>query len=109
MPDPPKPSRRSTSATPADFPVQTPPQQLPGADFSYTVEVVATINLALGKLTEAVDNLKDQTKEQGRELKSISKDIHAAKVAGGLIAVGTAVLGWFIHEAIQYLSSHPVK
>ena len=109
MPDPSKPSRRSASTTPADFPIQTPPQQLPGADYSYTVEVVCTINLALGKLTEAVDNLKAQTKEHGQELKAIGKDIHAAKVVGGLIAAATAILGWFIHEAIQYLSSHPTK
>jgi hypothetical protein len=82
MPDPPK-SRRSTSGTPADFPIQTPPLQLPGADYSYTVELVGDIQHQLGKLTEAVENLKEKAESHSKELRDIGKSVHTAKVFVG--------------------------
>ena len=107
---PPK-TPRSGPSTPSDFPIQPPAQQLPGGDYSYTVEVVGTINHALGKLTEAVDTLKDQVKEHGSELKTISRDIHTAKtplkIVGALLAALLAFAGWAINKGVDaYVASH---
>lgn len=69
----------ASSATSPDI-QGTPSPQLPGADYSYTVELVARIENQLGKLTEAVTSLKETTKEHGTELRAIGKDVHAARV-----------------------------
>jgi hypothetical protein len=86
-----------------------PPQQFPTGDYSYTVELVGQIQNQLGKLTEAVESLKQTTKEQGAELKAVGKDIHAAKVVGTFLIAAASFLGWAIHELVQYLSVHPLK
>jgi hypothetical protein len=95
--------------TPPDFPATPPPPQWPSGDYAYTVDLVGTINNQLGKLTEAVDSLKEQSKEHGKEIKIIGKDIHAAKVVGAFLVLSSGFVGWVIHEVIQYLGSHPVK
>ena len=81
MSEPPKRRSFSPSAKPHEYGVPS-QSQLPGADYSYTVELVGTIQHQLGKLTEALDSLKEQSKEHGTELKAIGKDIHAVKVVG---------------------------
>lgn len=94
-----------TPVPPPDFPV-TPPPQLPSADYSYTVELVGSIQNQLGRLTEAIESLKEQTKEHGKELKTIGNDVHATKVsvkvAAWLIGIFMALLtlGWTIGWAI---------
>ncbi len=93
------------SAASEDYPVTSSYAGHHPGDFSY-VELVADIQNRLGRLTEAVDFLKDQTKEHGRELKSIGKDLHAAKVVGGLLMVLAGGLGWVVHEVVQYLATH---
>lgn len=67
---------------------------------------------ALGKLTEAVESLKEQSKEHGKELKEIGKDVHAAKaVARTLLwfvgAAGT-LLGIILAAYFRQLFSGPV-
>jgi hypothetical protein len=52
------------------------------------VELVARIENQLGRLTEAIDSLKTQTKEHSAELRAIGKDVHAAKMVA--IVVGTS-------------------
>jgi hypothetical protein len=67
----------------------------------------------LGGLKEAVDSLKDQSKEHGKELKEIGKDVHAAKVlvkallwivgvVGALIGI---VFGAYMREQFSKPSS----
>lgn len=77
----------------ADVPPSPP---LPSGDYSYTVELVGSIQNQLGKLTEATDTLKEVVKEQGKKIDDVSKkvdevrmDIHGAKS-------GMKVLMWVI-------------
>lgn len=105
MADPPS---RST-ATPADFPVQPSPHNLPGADFSYTVEVVSTINSSLGKLTEAVETLKKQIEDHGKKIDDVRMDVHAAKAVFRTLlwvvgVVGT-LLGLFLSAYFRQVLS----
>jgi hypothetical protein len=87
---------------------QTPPSYSPSSDYSY-LETVMTMHTNLGQLTEAVNSLKDQSKGQGEELKSISKDLHAAKaviaVFGTLILAVGGIIAWLVQT---YISTHPV-
>jgi len=61
----------------------------------------------MGKLTEAVESLKEQSKDHGRELKEIAKDVHAAKVVigvvGFLIAAAATFLGFVMKALIDYM------
>jgi len=95
---------------PPDNPI--PPPQLPSGEYSHTVELVARIENQLGKLTEAVDQLKEGSRERDRKLEDIGNKVHlvsqdvnsakvVAKVMGGLIAfmgflvtVTIAVIGY---------------
>jgi phosphotransferase system glucose/maltose/N-acetylglucosamine-specific IIC component len=99
MPETPRRSRSSGPTKSPDFPVST-PQQSPSGDYSYTVELVGTIQKEIGGLIEAVNSLKEQSKEHGKELKDLSKDFHAVKVTGKtllwLIGIVGAILGIFL-------------
>ena len=61
--------------------------------------------IAVGKLTEAVNALKDSAKDHGGELKQISKDIYAAKVIisviGGLILFVSRAIAWLVNTYIS--------
>jgi ABC-type nickel/cobalt efflux system permease component RcnA len=93
--------------------VETTPSSFPSGDYSYVLEIVMGMQLTMGKLSEAVDSLKAESKRHDDKLDSIGKDVHAAKVVvsviGALIVLAFGFLGWIGHEALQYLSSHPVK
>lgn len=99
------------SVTPEEFSTVAPPQHHSSGDYSYTVEVVGTINNSLGKLTEAVENLKGQVKDHGSEIKAISADIHAAKTVlkmiGWFLAVFLTFAGWAANKGIDaYVATH---
>jgi hypothetical protein len=105
-----KPSRTRAAATPEDFPT-TPSSHTgyPSGDYSYTVELVSAIQHQLGALTEAVNSLKDQTKEQGKKLDDVRMDVHAAKAGGKTLLwvvgiVGT-LLGLFLAAYFRQLIS----
>jgi hypothetical protein len=67
----------------------------------------------MGKVTEAVESLKGESKTQGDKLEKIGKDVHAAKivlsVVGGLIVLAAAFIGWTINTGLQYFLAHPSK
>lgn len=92
MPEPkaPRAPKNVAPTTPESY--STTPPQLPSGDYSYTVELVGTIQHELGKLTEAVNNLSNKAKDHGEKLDHICKDIHAAKVilaiSGGALTIG---------------------
>ena len=59
----------------------------------------------LGKLTEAVEGLKEQTKQHSTEIRTISQDIHGAKttmkVVGAILAALLAFGGWVINKGVD--------
>jgi hypothetical protein len=98
---PPKPNQGD--ATPADFPIQPHAAQLPGADYSYTVELVGSINRELGQLTEAVNGLKEQAKDRDKkhedlvkEIRAVAFDVHGAKTAGKALLWVLSIIGTII-------------
>jgi hypothetical protein len=94
----PNPKDLGKTTVPTKFPDTTPP--VPSGDYSYVLEIVMNMQTAMGRLQEAVESLKDQSKEQGKEIRDIAKDIHAAKVTGKVllwvVGVVGALLGIFI-------------
>jgi hypothetical protein len=107
MSDPPESPRRSNvTTTPADFPVQTPPQQFPGADYSYTAELIGEIQHSLGKLTEAVETLKTKADAHGKELAEIGRSVHTARVILGIIGGLATIIATFVAIALKAYLDH---
>jgi hypothetical protein len=65
---------------------------MPSGDYSYTVEIVMQMQHTLGKLSEAVDNLKTAQAAQGEKLNGLDKKIYAGIV---LLTVFGAILTFF--------------
>jgi hypothetical protein len=90
---------RANLATPEAFPI--PPPQLP-------IDL-GTIQNQLGRLTEAVETLKDQSKDQGAKLDAIRLEVHTAKGALKVIrwllgivgAVVTILLAAFLNHVFS--------
>jgi hypothetical protein len=95
-------------SVPTSFAETTP--TLPTGDYSYVLEIVMRMQESMGRLTEAVSSLKDQSKSHGEKLDSIGKDVHAAKVVisvvGGLIILIGGGIAWLVNT---YISTHPAK
>ena len=97
--------RQGRQTTPEDFPVQSPP---PSGDYSYTLEIVMQMQVTMGKLLEAVETLKSDSREHRNELKTIGQDIHGAKVAlrwviGVCVALSGAI-GWVAKAYLDQLA-----
>lgn len=109
MPNP----KGTPQVTPPRFAETPPPQYLPSGDYSYTVELVGTIQHTLGKLTEAVESLKEQSKEHGKKLDEVRMDVHGAKSAGKALlwAVGVvgALLGIILTAYLRQIFNVSVK
>jgi hypothetical protein len=107
-----RPSRPKSTAptTPEDYTTTSSGSGIPGADYSYTVELVGSIQNQLGKLTESVNSLKEQSKETSKKLDDVRMDVHGAKVLvsaiGGLILLVGGVIAWLVNT---YVSTHPPK
>lgn len=103
-------TRQGQESTPSRFAETTPPQSLPSGDYSYVLEIVMHMQSSMGQLLEAVNSLKSESKDHGKELHEISKDVHAAKttmkILGALILAVGGVIAWLINT---YISTHPVK
>lgn len=104
-----KPDERDRPATtPTSFPQVTP--ALPSGDYSYVLEIVMRPQESVGRLTEAVGSLKEQSKAQSEKLDGIGKDVHAAKVVigvvGALIAVVAGLFAWVVNT---YIATHPAR
>ena len=97
-------ARTDKPTTPEGFPTQSPQ---PSGDYSYTLEIVMNMQLALGKLIEAVDSLKADSREHREALKNIEKEIHGAKMSFrfliGVFVAFAAVVGWIV---TTYISVH---
>jgi len=97
--------RSNSPTTPENFPTQAP---LPSGDYSYTVEIVMQMQMTMGRLLEAVEGLKGDSKEHGKELSALSKEVHGYKVGLRWVIGTCAVIGGIIGWAITaYISAHP--
>jgi hypothetical protein len=76
----------------------TPP---PSGDYTYTVEIVMRMQETMGRLSEAVDNLKEGQKEQRTKLEQIGKQIYAGIVV--IVLIG-GVLGFFANSINNLLA-----
>jgi hypothetical protein len=102
---------KERATTPPQHDIPTP--QLPGADYSYTVELVGAIQNQLGMLTEAVNSLKEQSKETSKKLDDVRMDVHAAKAAGKallwIVGIVGTLLGLFLAAYFRQLLSGSAK
>ena len=111
MADKDKPIRQKSSAptTPEEYSTTSSGSGLPGADYSYTVELVGAIQNQLGRLTEAIESLKEQSKEQGKKLDDVRMDVHAAKSAGKallwIVGIAGALVGIVLTAYFRQLFS----
>lgn len=91
-------ARSNKPTTPEEFPTQAP---APSGDYSYTVEIVMNMQRSMGALTEAVNSLKEDSKEYRADLKSLGRDLHDAKTLVRWligIAVGLGgIIGWAVN------------
>jgi hypothetical protein len=97
------PQRGSASAGVPNVPTNPPPIPLAALDQSFVIQMMLDLKASLAALKESVDNLKEQTKEHGIEIRQAAKDIHAAKVVGGFIVVASSFLGFAITILVDYL------
>ena len=74
------------STTPQRYPEIPPPQQ-PSGDYSYTVELVGTIQNQLGRLTQAVETLTAESAEMRKKVERLSHIAFAAGVVGTILLV----------------------
>jgi hypothetical protein len=99
------------ATVPTKFADTTPP--LPSGDYSYILEIVMNMTGTMGKLNEAVESLKTQSKSHGEKLEKIGNDVHAAKVVVGVVgtlaAAAIAFAGWVLKAYLDYLAASPHK
>jgi hypothetical protein len=86
--------------TPQNYPDTTPQPQYTSAEYSYILEAVVGMQATLGKLTEAVEGLKDRSKGHTEKLDQIGKEAHTAKVVIGV--VGAILLALLAAAAKSY-------
>lgn len=94
---------RLTDARPKEttppHPLQT-TTPLPSGDYSYTVELVGTIQNQLGRLTQAVETLTTDSSELRKKVDRLSHIVYAAGVVGTILAV---VLGFIANKVADAL------
>jgi hypothetical protein len=100
--------REGQSVVPPSFPeTPPPPGYTQSSDYSF-LEIVMAMQGTIGKLNEAVESLKGQSKSHGDKLDQIGKDVHAGKVVvgvvGGLILLVCGFIAWLVNT---YISTHP--
>lgn len=115
MPDkePAKPTRgsrpASASASSEDYPVTSSYAGHHPGDYSY-VELVSDIQNRLGRLTEAVESLKVQSKDQAQELRDIAKDVHAFKfglrIIGAVLVLASAIIGFLLNHIAEIVQAY---
>jgi hypothetical protein len=99
-----KDSARET--TPQRFAETTPPPVYRGSDYDFVLQGVFDIQKSIGKLEQAVQNLTDQQKEQGKKLDALSHKIYAAIAI--ILFVG-AVLTFFSKFTNDWLTHFVTK
>ncbi len=109
MPEKQREAEFDPSAVPEDITV-TEPSRLQSGDYSYTADLIGSMQNQLGKLTQAVESLTEQSREHGNELKNLSRQIYAAKVAAGVLGGLLLLIGSFIAWIVNaYISTRPIR
>lgn len=97
---------RGTPTTPEDYPT-TPQASYPSGEYSYVLEIVMNMQVTMGKLTEAVDTLKNQSKEHGQKLEKISHTIYGATAVVTVIGgIAIFLLNKIWDAALVYFKPH---
>ncbi|MBU4233509.1 MAG: hypothetical protein KJ822_17770 [Proteobacteria bacterium] len=84
-----------TGSVPTNLP-KTPPQEYVLPEHSFTLQAIMEIQKSIGKLTQAVETLTEDSKKNGVKLDDISHKVYAAqvtiKVVGGILSVISGVV-----------------
>lgn len=88
---------QKTITTP-QLPDTTPPVY-PDSSYNFSIQAIFEMQLALGKLTQAIEHLTDQSKIHTSKLDQIN---HKISVAQGILIAGTVILT-LIGSAITFL------
>lgn len=94
--------------------LQTPPQNVPSGDYSYVLEIVMHMQETMGRLSEAVDGLKEKQTEQGKKLDRLSHQIYAAIVIllllGGILTFfAGSINGIIVNRLAPPVQQQPAK
>lgn len=101
----PKTHGEAPSPTPSRFPEVPPPPQYPSGDYTYILEIVVGMQVNMGKLTEAVETLKNESGKLRTKAEEVSKDLHEVKltlrIATAIMVAFIAGIGWGVNKAID--------
>ena len=98
-------SKVSEESSPEPYPV-TPPPGFRADDHSWMLQTIMELGKSTGQLTQAVNTLTEQSKEQGKKIDKISHRMYAATAV--LTALG-AILYFFLDKMWSQISSALAK
>jgi hypothetical protein len=88
--------RDSESATNPKAFAETAPTAYPGTDYSFTLQAVFEMQKTVGQLTQAIETLTHESRENTKKLSTVSHVIYAV---GAVITVVGTILGLVLHGA----------
>ena len=91
----------SVSEAPEHYPV-TPPPGFRADDHSWVLQTIMELQKSTGQLSQAVNTLTEQSKEQGKKLDSISHRVYAA--AAVVTTIG-GILYFFLNRMWDQVAS----
>jgi hypothetical protein len=103
----------SQDSTPPAGISSTPPipliQNYPGTDYNFLLQSVLDMQKSIGALTNAVDTLAKDARDNAAELRKVCQDVHTTKTIMKFLAWAIPVLGvlheiW--HPLLDFLVSH---
>lgn len=86
-------SRQQRETTAEEFATTGGSAQYASGDYSYTVELVGSVQRELGQLTEAIKSLREQSKENNQKIDQLRMDMHAAKTLWKVIVWQVGIVG----------------
>lgn len=109
------PRESTQDSTPPAGISSTPPPQMqiyPGTEYNFMLQAVLDMQKTIGALTNAVDTLTKDVRENAIELRRVCQDIHTTKTIMKFSAWAILVLGvlheiW--HPLLDFLVSHTAK
>ena len=96
--DNPRDQENVPPTSPSRYAETPPPPSYSSGDYSYTVELVGTIQNQLGKLTQAVETLTKESTEIRKKVDKLSHIVYAAGVVGAILV---AVAGFVASKIVD--------